>query len=318
MLRHFAQMLLADATLYNSAKHGLVAIAGESAIRIGSDEHPDSAIHTSGPSLRWLEIKKGRHGPEWSMSTAFISLEANIAMISIAGKLIKSLWVIAKARYAGGGHCEFFAPTQEQVRELLMLQSKSGSGPISRTSLSLAYYVQGIASRGGPGIWIAKLAVRETRPQLPELGHRQPPACERSLAAQQPALGANRSVACAAGYTGSGVHRRWGRNRSGVWLRAKEAAFVPSHTFINGPGLGNVLVSKVSSARRVMIQSSAWEHMASFAMSANLVPSAASSVMRSTGPLKGLSSSGPHSSAVLGLMESKISSATPCPDGMVE
>lgn len=152
LLRHFARMLLSDATLYNAAKHGLVTIAGESSIRIGNfEEHPDNGIHTSGPTLRWIQRETKDGQSEWKMSTAFIPLEANLAWIGMTATLIRSLWTIAKARYVGGGgHAKFAAPSQEQVHALLDLQSKAGMGPIAKTSMSLAWYAIAMSHESSP------------------------------------------------------------------------------------------------------------------------------------------------------------------------
>jgi hypothetical protein len=116
----------------------------------------------------------------------------------------------------------------------------------------------------------------------------------------------------------SGVQRRRGRNRSGAVLTASDAALVPSQTRIRGPVGGKVLVPNAWSAMRPMTQSSAWELIASLAIVANRVASSLSKITHSTGPPCGSEASGPQRSAALGLIGSRISSATPWPVGLVD
>jgi hypothetical protein len=96
-LQHFAEQFLEDAAIFNSLKHGLTVLAGESSIRFGTEDSP--ILNHDGPSVRYLE----RGGPEWIwgyknrwFDVDYLMVEGRTALV-----LLQLIGQVGRARYLG-------------------------------------------------------------------------------------------------------------------------------------------------------------------------------------------------------------------------
>ena len=94
-LGHYARRFL-DADVYNALKHGLAVRPGDALSQLGQDEF----IKAEGPALEYLSLQADPIGRKrWHRSTQWLELDRSIFFISIATRLMESLWSIARARY---------------------------------------------------------------------------------------------------------------------------------------------------------------------------------------------------------------------------
>lgn len=91
--------LLANANLYNAAKHGLAVAAGEASAAIA---HPDVAIRVEGqgPALGYVEIVRDPSDRRVLQHThTWVDAQTGVSLVLIALALIRCLWAMAGARY---------------------------------------------------------------------------------------------------------------------------------------------------------------------------------------------------------------------------
>ena len=91
-MHHFASIHIKEAAVYNSAKHGLGVVAGETQFSMegGLDWKSMSiaGLDRSGPAVSHLLMRS-------------VNVERDLQFTVVATKLIRQLWDVAKARYVG-------------------------------------------------------------------------------------------------------------------------------------------------------------------------------------------------------------------------
>jgi hypothetical protein len=100
-VREFAAHWLEGSVTYNSLKHGLAAKATEQSLHIGSDQAEGTPFAIDGMTLEVVEghLRKENKSIEWSMTTKWVHIEANLTLVWIATQLLKAAWAIAGASY---------------------------------------------------------------------------------------------------------------------------------------------------------------------------------------------------------------------------
>ncbi|UFN43197.1 hypothetical protein [Nocardioides okcheonensis] len=91
-----------EASLYNSAKHGLSAVPGNAAMQMQSQEDPGNPfLASNGPSITLLEAvandKAGRK--QWQQTTHWIPADRRLALTHLVIDQIENLWTVARMRY---------------------------------------------------------------------------------------------------------------------------------------------------------------------------------------------------------------------------
>lgn len=97
LLVELARMSLADAQLYNSAKHGMSIVAGIPLVNMSGQ------VLSHGPGITYLApvatpVDEGGQ-TNWNVATQWIDFRYNLALIHIGLMLIDSLWAVAQHRY---------------------------------------------------------------------------------------------------------------------------------------------------------------------------------------------------------------------------
>lgn len=134
-LVYYANHFLADAHLYNAAKHGLAVQPGEQAIRL---DVPGAPITAEGMALQFLEVKDDK----WQQTVAWVHPELSVVYTLTAIDLIEQLWTIARVRYTGSGETELQVFDGDPHHVLADARRKRASGPIVVRTMSrvLRYY----------------------------------------------------------------------------------------------------------------------------------------------------------------------------------
>jgi hypothetical protein len=97
--------LLGDASLYNSAKHGLSSIANaEMKVRLTQGHKTNDFI--DGPILAHLRTVPNPENPpseyyEWNLAITSVALEADIRLVELALIALESMWGCARRTYTG-------------------------------------------------------------------------------------------------------------------------------------------------------------------------------------------------------------------------
>jgi hypothetical protein len=94
-LRFFARTFTDEAYLYNALKHGLVANAGDSAMKIDDG----SVFSVEGPSVLYVAERETDDRRVWSLTTRWIKLGHSLGAIYVGIKFIETLWTVSRARY---------------------------------------------------------------------------------------------------------------------------------------------------------------------------------------------------------------------------
>jgi hypothetical protein len=121
--------------VYNAAKHGLAIRAGEASFQLGDDP----LLSASGPSLEYLEVVEEDDGQRrWQRTTHWVNLDRSLAYVFMAYRLMKGLWSVASARYAGARltHLDLFCEPRFE---------KTGPAEgveFTKLSMSLLYYAE--------------------------------------------------------------------------------------------------------------------------------------------------------------------------------
>lgn len=100
----------ADANIYNSLKHGLSALPGESSFTLTPDGEEPRAL-ADGTSVEFLETGRSVGGKRlWQLATKWLDVGESLALAHIACRMTESLWAVAKHHYlgTGTGHRFFF------------------------------------------------------------------------------------------------------------------------------------------------------------------------------------------------------------------
>lgn len=98
LVRLLAVRINQDASLYNSAKHGMTVIGSNAAVRIGV-EGGEGGFGTEGPSIAFLESVSKDGQRVWRETTQWFSIRQALWLTSLAITQIDALWDVAKAVY---------------------------------------------------------------------------------------------------------------------------------------------------------------------------------------------------------------------------
>jgi hypothetical protein len=98
LLRMLAARLNDDASLYNSAKHGMTVIGGNAAVIIG-EEGGEGTFGTDGPSIAFLDSVSKDGQRIWRETTRWFSIRQALWLTSLAITQIEALWNLARAVY---------------------------------------------------------------------------------------------------------------------------------------------------------------------------------------------------------------------------
>ena len=94
-LIHFAQHFI-EADVYSSLKHGLAVRPGEAAFQFDDGE----LIKAEGTWIEYLSLRPNSDGQRrWHRSTTWIRPDHSMGLVYLAGRLMQSIWSIAKLRY---------------------------------------------------------------------------------------------------------------------------------------------------------------------------------------------------------------------------
>ncbi|OJG05568.1 hypothetical protein BG618_03167 [Pseudonocardia autotrophica] len=111
LIGYCASLLLDDAGLYNSTKHGLAVIGGNHGISLRMSEEDLEAgeeapeISTNGAALEHLDQAPSHETGKrrWVKRLRFVRAESNIAITKIVSRYIGTLWGVARFRYTDHG-----------------------------------------------------------------------------------------------------------------------------------------------------------------------------------------------------------------------
>jgi hypothetical protein len=138
LLKVLADRLLEDKNLYNSAKHGLAVIAGESSIAISSDGG-ELAFGSQGQSLSFLETRDiSVKEPKWHVTTRWVNTKQAMWLTMMAITEMMSLWSVAKYRYADV-RIEGVEIIKKESLDDVLFGDFANRQPIPRFSTRLAY-----------------------------------------------------------------------------------------------------------------------------------------------------------------------------------
>jgi hypothetical protein len=94
-LVHFAQHFT-DADLYNALKHGLAVRPGDAATQLDDGE----LLKAEGPAIEYLSLRRNSGDQRrWHRSTTWVRPDHSMGLVYLAGRLMESLWSIARFRY---------------------------------------------------------------------------------------------------------------------------------------------------------------------------------------------------------------------------
>jgi hypothetical protein len=105
LMVYVGSRLLGDASLYNSAKHGLSSIANaEMKVRLKQGHNTTDFI--DGPVLAHLRTVPNPENPpsehyEWNLAITSVALEADIRLVELALIALESIWGSARRTYTG-------------------------------------------------------------------------------------------------------------------------------------------------------------------------------------------------------------------------
>lgn len=138
LLLMLAERLNKRANMYNSIKHGLTVVAGQSSIAV-SLEGSQGGFHAGGPSVAFLEVKPDRSGrPRWYRTTEWVSIKRNLWLLDMVLTELDSLWLVAKARYTGEAPDGVQAITKEHLK-IYHGELAEGGPAVRQASFTLAY-----------------------------------------------------------------------------------------------------------------------------------------------------------------------------------
>lgn len=102
LCRDLARMYLDEASVYNSIKHGMAAIAGDAYLAVGDAGTSGSGFAVSGTSIEFLErVPAGQSPAFWRSTTRWVDIRERLAAAIFAMHLIDGMWSLARKRYTG-------------------------------------------------------------------------------------------------------------------------------------------------------------------------------------------------------------------------
>jgi hypothetical protein len=134
-LRFFAGQFLSASDLYNAAKHGLALTAGESSMEL------EGFFKRSGPSIRYLAVRRTPKGPRWSEMTHWVEADRQMAFVYQGCAMMRNLWAVARHRYVHGRYPDL--PIRflkgETPTELAAKDHREGPFILHDAGIELAY-----------------------------------------------------------------------------------------------------------------------------------------------------------------------------------
>jgi hypothetical protein len=137
LMVYLGSRLLGDASLYNSAKHGLSSIANaEMKVRLTQGHNTTDFI--DGPVLAHLRTVPDPANPpsehyEWNLAITSVALEADIRLVELALIALESIWGCARRTYTGVS-AETWGFSNAYVNAVLLKDRSSGSPDIVHTT----------------------------------------------------------------------------------------------------------------------------------------------------------------------------------------
>jgi hypothetical protein len=126
LLRVLAKRLNEDAHMYNSTKHGMAVLSGDSSVAVLSEEGQHVA-GGSGPSVSFLESIKRPGGDEvWSLTTNWFSIQQAMFLTSLAITQMEALWQVARVRYVDADLAGMPMVTKEAIDAALFEMRPAG------------------------------------------------------------------------------------------------------------------------------------------------------------------------------------------------
>jgi hypothetical protein len=139
LLARAADILVSEAALYNSAKHGLAVVAGNNALKLGTDEDID--ISVEGPALSILERRTApQRQPQWCETTVWVPLSATLATTRVMIQQIEALWSVARHRYTDAEKFSMSRLTREVLDVTMRKTNPTSPFQIPSFTVNLAYY----------------------------------------------------------------------------------------------------------------------------------------------------------------------------------
>lgn len=103
LIAECCEKLDSEASLYNSAKHGLSAVPGNAAMQFQQQGDPDNPILKAGdhPSITLLEAVPSEDAgrKQWQQTTHWIRADRRLALTHMVIEQIENLWNVAHLRY---------------------------------------------------------------------------------------------------------------------------------------------------------------------------------------------------------------------------
>ncbi len=129
LLRAAGKEVTDRAAIYNSVKHGLSVVAGESGLWFMSEVDPEARAGGQGPSITFLDSVRTAEGRAWSEHTEWIDLRSDLLLTRLLIMAIEAIWAIAAASYADCDLQQVVLPTEAAVNTAL-LERGSGHGMV--------------------------------------------------------------------------------------------------------------------------------------------------------------------------------------------
>ena len=152
VLSEAIRILLGDANVYNSTKHGMAVVAAETGMSVGKDDE-DPFMEMKGMSLKYLEnvLVQQENAKYWQTTTWWPQPERAMTLTLVMTWLMRSLWQSARAHYKIDRLTEVpFLLRREQIDHLLKMGYKEG---FNVTSMSMRLYTDPpTPAPGGAGV----------------------------------------------------------------------------------------------------------------------------------------------------------------------
>jgi hypothetical protein len=101
MVDSLCSLLLGEASLYNATKHGLAVVPSKGGFSLTSVTGPEFVAASQGPTV--VHLDRGEPAEQgvrkWRRVYAPVPIESNIAMSQFLITQLRSLWMVARARY---------------------------------------------------------------------------------------------------------------------------------------------------------------------------------------------------------------------------
>jgi hypothetical protein len=141
------ELVMREADLYNSAKHGLAIVPGAATtnLEFPGEADPKFLIQAEGPSVAYLAVGGLKGEEHWEHRISWVSVQANLRLTLLIIRQIENLWMVARARYVrqgpkDGGPLRVHLLEPGEIVEALAGDRRPGLIPIASTSRPLDYY----------------------------------------------------------------------------------------------------------------------------------------------------------------------------------